>query len=109
MWYEILPSAAIIFGAMAIPHFSAYLVNKGLFGNVSADFIAVLGLQIHSLSLLQMYRRKLTNFEQVEHYVRDRRLTDNPYIMRVRRGRKVLIMGEKLHFVLLILGPGKPG
>lgn len=41
MWYEILPSAGIIFAAMALPHFSAYVINKVAFGNVSISCIVI--------------------------------------------------------------------
>lgn len=36
MWYEILPSAGIIFAALAIPHYAAYVANKLVLGNVSS-------------------------------------------------------------------------
>lgn len=35
MWFEILPSFGIIVVAMALPHASAYVINKLAVGNVS--------------------------------------------------------------------------
>nr|CAH7769114.1 unnamed protein product [Callosobruchus chinensis] len=60
MWFEILPSAGIIFVAMAFPHVSAYVINNLALGN--------------------MYRRQLITREEQMGYLRDRRLGDgNPY------------------------------
>ncbi|KAF2899659.1 hypothetical protein ILUMI_06519 [Ignelater luminosus] len=59
MWFEILPSAGIIFVAMAFPHFSAYIINKVSIGN--------------------MYRRSLYERRERFQYLRDIRLTGNPY------------------------------
>nr|CAI5838629.1 unnamed protein product [Callosobruchus analis] len=60
MWFEILPSAGIIFVAMAFPHVSAYVINNLVVGN--------------------MYRRQLLTREDTIQYLRDRRLGDgDPY------------------------------
>lgn len=37
MWFEILPSAAIITGALAIPGYVMYGVHKLVLGNVSGS------------------------------------------------------------------------
>jgi len=61
MWFEILPSAFIITGAMAVPYFAMYGVNKWYLGNA--------------------YRRNLdARFDRVM-YQRDFRLTNDPYLM----------------------------
>ncbi|CAH1981431.1 unnamed protein product [Acanthoscelides obtectus] len=60
MWFEILPSAGIIFVAMAFPHASAYVLNNLVVGN--------------------MYRRQLLTREERIGYLRDRRLAGgDPY------------------------------
>ncbi|KAJ8941900.1 hypothetical protein NQ318_001755 [Aromia moschata] len=59
MWFEILPSFGLIVVFMAVPHASAYVINKAVVGN--------------------MYRRSLLTREERMQYLRDRRLTDNPY------------------------------
>lgn len=59
MWFEILPSFGIIVACMGLPHVSAYVINKVVIGN--------------------SYRRCLRTHEQEMQYLRDRRLTDNPY------------------------------
>uniref|UniRef100_A0A6P7F8F1 Uncharacterized protein LOC114326822 n=1 Tax=Diabrotica virgifera virgifera TaxID=50390 RepID=A0A6P7F8F1_DIAVI len=59
MWFEILPSLGIIVGALAFPHVSAYYFNYIVVGN--------------------MFRRKMESFEERIQYLRDRRLTRNPY------------------------------
>ncbi|CAH1101906.1 unnamed protein product [Psylliodes chrysocephalus] len=59
MWFEILPSFGIICVVMAVPHASAYLINNLLVGN--------------------MYRRTLLEKDNRRQYLRDRRLTGNPY------------------------------
>ncbi|KAJ8926926.1 hypothetical protein NQ314_020778 [Rhamnusium bicolor] len=59
MWFEILPSFGIIVVAMAFPHASAYVLNKLVVGN--------------------MYRRSMMEFEQRIQYLRDKRLTGDPY------------------------------
>ncbi|TMW43381.1 hypothetical protein DOY81_011538 [Sarcophaga bullata] len=61
MWFEVLPSAVIITVALSIPTYAMY--------------------GIHKLTLGNAYRRNLDErFDRVM-YLRDRRLTDNPYIM----------------------------
>ncbi|KAK9718954.1 NADH-ubiquinone oxidoreductase MWFE subunit [Popillia japonica] len=59
MWYEILPSFGIIFAAMCVPHYGAYVINKLALGNP--------------------YRRRLESPNQRLTYIRDRRLTGNVY------------------------------
>ncbi|CAH0562684.1 unnamed protein product [Brassicogethes aeneus] len=59
MWYEILPSFGIIMVAMTLPHASAYLINKGVVGNY--------------------YRRSLLHKENRLHYLRDTRISGDPY------------------------------
>ncbi|CAG9833975.1 unnamed protein product [Diabrotica balteata] len=59
MWFEILPSLGIIVGALAFPHISSYYVNYILVGN--------------------MFRRNMESMEERLQYLRDRRLTNNPY------------------------------
>ncbi|XP_017769057.1 PREDICTED: uncharacterized protein LOC108557158 [Nicrophorus vespilloides] len=59
MWYEILPSFGIVVAAMGIPHLSAYVINKVAIGN--------------------FYRRRLLTEEEKRNYLRDTRLTNNPY------------------------------
>ncbi|XP_057664565.1 uncharacterized protein LOC130898953 [Diorhabda carinulata] len=59
MWFEILPSALIITAALAFPHASAYIMNYLVFGN--------------------MYRRSMYHMEERRQYLRDRRLTKDPY------------------------------
>lgn len=59
MWFEILPSFGIIMVAMAVPHASAYLINK--------------------LGVDNMYRRALGSQNQRLAYLRDWSLTKNPY------------------------------
>lgn len=41
MWYEILPSFGIIFAAMCVPHYGAYVINKLALGNVSGFLMGV--------------------------------------------------------------------
>ncbi|KAL9875424.1 uncharacterized protein LOC119641126 isoform X1 [Glossina fuscipes] len=61
MWFEILPSAAIITVALAIPIYATYGLHKLVLGNP--------------------YRRNMDErFDRVM-YLRDRRLTYNPYIL----------------------------
>ncbi|XP_013104756.1 uncharacterized protein LOC106085194 [Stomoxys calcitrans] len=61
MWFEVLPSAAIITVALSIPTYAMYGLHKLVLGNA--------------------YRRNLDErFDRVM-YLRDRRLTDNPYKM----------------------------
>lgn len=59
MWFEILPSAAIMFVGAALPHATMYVV--------------------HRLALGNSYRRDLTSLRQRGSYLRDWRLTGNPY------------------------------
>lgn len=59
MWFEILPAYMIIVAAMAAPHASAYVLNYLVVGNV--------------------YRRDMCTLKQRMQYVRDRRLTGDPY------------------------------
>ncbi|XP_018578576.1 uncharacterized protein LOC108916762 [Anoplophora glabripennis] len=59
MWFEILPSFGIIVVALAVPHASAYVINKLVVGN--------------------MYRRGMYKYQDRLQYLRDRRLTGNPY------------------------------
>ncbi|KAL1517175.1 hypothetical protein ABEB36_000973 [Hypothenemus hampei] len=59
MWFECLPSGAIILVAMAFPHFSAYVINKVAIGN--------------------MFRRDVTTSEQKLQYMRDIRLSGHAY------------------------------
>ncbi|XP_018325593.1 uncharacterized protein LOC108737311 [Agrilus planipennis] len=59
MWYEILPSFGIVVAAMALPHFSAFVINKAICGN--------------------SYRRRLLETEDMLQYLRDWTLTGNPY------------------------------
>ncbi|KAJ8923704.1 hypothetical protein NQ315_010285 [Exocentrus adspersus] len=59
MWFEILPSFGVIFIAMAAPHGAAYVLNKLVVGNY--------------------YRRNLAEPEHRRQYLRDRRLTGDPY------------------------------
>ncbi|CAG9853723.1 unnamed protein product [Phyllotreta striolata] len=59
MWFEILPSFGIICVVMAVPHASAYLINKVAVGN--------------------MFRRNLVEREHRFHYMRDIRLNGNAY------------------------------
>lgn len=40
MWFEILPSFAIITGALALPGYALYGLHKLTLGNVSAIFAA---------------------------------------------------------------------
>ncbi|CAG9761250.1 unnamed protein product [Ceutorhynchus assimilis] len=60
MWFEILPSFAIITVLMAMPHASAYVINKLVVGN--------------------MYRRSLLNKEQKDQYLRDWRISGDAYV-----------------------------
>ncbi|XP_055840086.1 uncharacterized protein LOC129907759 [Episyrphus balteatus] len=61
MWFEIIPSAAIITIALSIPGYAMY--------------------GIHKLTLGNAYRRNMDErFDRVM-YQRDRRIMDNPYIM----------------------------
>ncbi|CAH2002993.1 unnamed protein product [Acanthoscelides obtectus] len=55
MWFEIIPSFAIITAAMAAPHGIAYVMNYVVVGN--------------------LFRRSLDTFEQRKQYLRDRRLS----------------------------------
>nr|CAH7750333.1 unnamed protein product [Callosobruchus chinensis] len=60
MWFEIIPSMAIIFAALAAPHGLSYVLNYLVIGN--------------------MYRRSLETTDQTIQYLRDRRLAGgNPY------------------------------
>uniref|UniRef100_A0A1A9X3J5 NADH dehydrogenase [ubiquinone] 1 alpha subcomplex subunit 1 n=1 Tax=Glossina brevipalpis TaxID=37001 RepID=A0A1A9X3J5_9MUSC len=60
MWFEILPSAAIITVALAIPIHATYGIHKLVLGNP--------------------YRRNMDErFDRVL-YLRDRRLNNDPYI-----------------------------
>ncbi|XP_049958452.1 uncharacterized protein LOC126474969 [Schistocerca serialis cubense] len=59
MWYEIIPSFAIIVGAMTVPTVAMYYVQKGISGNP--------------------YRRNLTNRWERLMYTRDMRLTGDAY------------------------------
>ncbi|KAK5638053.1 hypothetical protein RI129_012348 [Pyrocoelia pectoralis] len=59
MWYEIIPSAAVIVVALSLPHISAYGINKLLLGNY--------------------YKRSLMERDNRFHYLRDRQLTFSPY------------------------------
>ncbi|XP_061392552.1 uncharacterized protein LOC133328019 [Musca vetustissima] len=61
MWFEVLPSAVIITVALSVPTYAMYGLQKLVLGNA--------------------YRRNLdARFDRVM-YLRDRRLTDNPYNM----------------------------
>ncbi|XP_055380116.1 uncharacterized protein LOC129611165 [Condylostylus longicornis] len=60
MWFEILPSAAIITVALSIPTFALYGINKLVLGNG--------------------YRRNMDERFARVMYQRDVRLTVNPYI-----------------------------
>ncbi|XP_037952586.1 uncharacterized protein LOC119683056 [Teleopsis dalmanni] len=59
MWFEIIPSFAIIVGAMALPTYAMYGLNKLVFGNG--------------------YRRNMDERFERHMYSRDYRLTNNPY------------------------------
>ncbi|GLV39299.1 NADH dehydrogenase (ubiquinone) MWFE subunit [Carabus blaptoides fortunei] len=59
MWFEILPSAGIIFAAFSVPGIGMYYINKFFLGNP--------------------YRRDLRWMYDRSAYLRDRRLTNNPY------------------------------
>ncbi|KAJ8911408.1 hypothetical protein NQ315_011375 [Exocentrus adspersus] len=59
MWFEILPSVAIITIAVGFPHGAAYILNYLIVGNC--------------------YRRLLDSTELRMQYLRDRRLTGDPY------------------------------
>ncbi|KAK4878125.1 hypothetical protein RN001_010631 [Aquatica leii] len=59
MWYEIIPTAAIIYVALSFPHYSAYVINKVVVGN--------------------MFRRSLYEKKERLSYLRDTRLSGNPY------------------------------
>lgn len=61
MWFDILPSIAIIATCGALPHIAAYLLNKLVVGNY--------------------YRRKLTTFDLRMQYLRDIRLTKHAYVI----------------------------
>ncbi|ENN75517.1 uncharacterized protein LOC109539463 [Dendroctonus ponderosae] len=60
MWFEILPSAAIVLAGLALPHVSGYVMNKLVLGN--------------------MYRRSLATQDLRMQYLRDIRLTGDPYV-----------------------------
>ncbi|XP_044257387.1 uncharacterized protein LOC123006734 [Tribolium madens] len=59
MWYEIIPSFGIIFAALAAPHGIAYVANKLVFDNC--------------------YRRSMLDKYEALQYLRDRRLSGDPY------------------------------
>ncbi|XP_034476868.1 uncharacterized protein LOC117783536 [Drosophila innubila] len=61
MWFEILPSAAIITVALSVPIYAMYGLQKLTLGNA--------------------YRRNMDDRFSRVMYQRDYRLTDNPYIM----------------------------
>lgn len=82
MWFEILPAAGIIFTVFNIPWIFMYGVHTLAFGNVGKEILNSSVLKI--CSFLQAYRRHLHwDFDKAL-YLRDRRLTDNPYIRNVR-------------------------
>lgn len=62
MWFEILPSLAIIGVAMAVPHGAAYVMNYLVNGN--------------------MYRRSLVTLDEKRQYMRDIRLSGNAYVLK---------------------------
>ncbi|GLV36501.1 NADH dehydrogenase (ubiquinone) MWFE subunit [Carabus blaptoides fortunei] len=59
MWFEILPSALIIYAAFSVSTFGTYAIHKIFLGNA------------HKKDLRTMFLRSA--------YLRDRRLTNNPY------------------------------
>lgn len=63
MWYEIIPGALVVLAAIAIPHGFAAVCNKLVLGN--------------------MYRRCLETQFQRLNYLRDIRITGDPYIVRI--------------------------
>ncbi|XP_054736479.1 uncharacterized protein LOC129243464 [Anastrepha obliqua] len=60
MWYEILPSAGIIAAVLAVPVYAMWGINK--------------------LTLDNSYRRDMDERFSRVLYLRDTRLTNNPYI-----------------------------
>lgn len=61
MWFEILPSFGIVVAAMALPSASAYVINYLVVGN--------------------MFRRSLLTEDLRMQYIRNRRLTGDPYVI----------------------------
>ncbi|KAJ8964591.1 hypothetical protein NQ314_004900 [Rhamnusium bicolor] len=59
MWFEILPVFGIITAAMAAPHGIAYILNYLVVGNC--------------------FRRSMVEVEQRMQYLRDKRLSGDPY------------------------------
>ncbi|XP_074029397.1 uncharacterized protein isoform X2 [Leptinotarsa decemlineata] len=59
MWFEILPAFAVIVGTVAAPHYLAYAMNYFVNSNC--------------------YRRMMETREQRLQYLRDTRLTGDPY------------------------------
>ncbi|CAH1378251.1 unnamed protein product [Tenebrio molitor] len=63
MWYEIIPSFGIIVVAMAAPHAISYIANK--------------------LTIDNFYRRSILDKYEALQYLRDTRLSGDPYKLKV--------------------------
>jgi uncharacterized membrane protein (UPF0182 family) len=87
MWYEIIPSFGIIVVAMAAPHAISYIANKLTIDNVSFRLITynymfryiIIGV----ILCLQFYRRSILDKYEALQYLRDTRLSGDPYKLKV--------------------------
>lgn len=82
MWFEVLPSAVIITVAMSIPQFLPAVINSVAFGNVRKHQTVLCNKLLIFCLIFQMFRRKHSDEYQLQ-YLRDRRLTGNPYKVQV--------------------------
>lgn len=81
MWFEVLPSFFIMVGAFTIAQFTPGLVNLVVKKNVSLHVI-LCKIQSNIYSS-QAYHRDLTGETKKKQYLRDIRLSGDPYIIKV--------------------------
>lgn len=87
MWFEILPSFGIVVAAMALPSASAYVINYLVRGLLILKFITKQDVNIRIIGVIwlqvvgNMFRRSLLTEDLRMQYIRNRRLTGDPYVI----------------------------